>query len=160
MIDAAGKLIVLEVVEDDEVTLRRTASAQSRFRKEAVAVTVTSDDEHIVAVTNNEMAVFSADTLSRIWSKTEKNVDWTGMMAIDHLVRARGHSVDDGDGGDDGDDQKEETPFFVFLWESNAENNWILRFYKSPGIVLECTVLMNVNYSPRSGTWCTFTLKI
>ena len=55
--------------------------------QEAVAVTVT--------VTNNEMAVFSADSLSRIWSKTEKNVDWTGMMAIDHL-RAEGEGQSEG----------------------------------------------------------------
>ena len=128
VIDAAGNLIVFEVVDgvenETEIALRRIASDHSRFRKEAIAVTVTDDDEHIVAVTKNEMAVFSAATLSRIWSKTERNVEWDGMLAIDHLLC---FNVVDGDG--DGDEKERaralsadaaDSVFFIFLWKSNA----------------------------------------
>lgn len=144
VVDAAGNIIKFQVVDADHdhgdgPTLSRMASAQSRFRKEAVAVSVAADDQYIVVITGNEVAVFSAETLSRIWSKTERDVEWAGVLTVDHVIGRR----DDGDGDGRHDD---DSPFWLLLWEHGAAEMTLFAVSKERALLSPAVTLKMVDH--------------
>ena len=145
-IDINGKMGIFQIdSESKDFKSIHSMDFKSRLRNIPISINCTFDNEYIIAISYNEFAVYSLKpSLSRIASKTEKNVNWNGMLLFDKYINykmlpdhdndndhddvdiinnqttTKGNKTDDG--GLSNNNYIVKKPFFVLLYEYNKSN--------------------------------------
>ena len=86
-IDIDRKMGIFKIEPQLQFKSIQSMDFRSRLRNKPIAIDSTFDNQYVVAISYNEFAVYSIKpSLSRITSKTERNVNWNGMLIFDKYI--------------------------------------------------------------------------
>eukprot|EP01084_Bolivina_argentea_P285789 490149_1 len=140
-IDAIGKIGVFKIDFNNNVcTAVKCMPNKTRLRNRAIAADITFNDKYLVAISYNEFVVYCIldNFISRIASKTERDVNWNGLLMIDEYINYKMLP-------DINDEKKTDIdenfcivkqPFFVLLWENNSKSVMLYLVSKETSAIL------------------------